>query len=391
MILSDVLTCTVPCLCSFPTLPPGVARRWICAELRSNKHLAEASPKRPSDRGAQVIVAVMRKARLTKKRSADDLGVDELTDDLGVEIDTRPASQRGSSRQSWPPSDEEDEAMDVDDDNDRDFAPGRRASSRATKKPKRPAGRRKPTADESSDEEAEESEEEEEEEEEESAGAESSAEDDAGGGGEQVEEVRHEVARRGSGGGGGGGGGGGAASSSSGVVGVRAAKPKKVVSSATLLDATSHSYEVDKILTWRWAQPELESTAAAGPGAEAAGAVVVDALKAFSQVAESGVDTGHAVGMEVELHGGARQFYIKWAGRSYHHSAWVEEEELKGMAAVKLRYFLKVREMSAAGAVTAEEARCMAKGGDRLEEIVQPDWLKAERVLDRCAWWGGSK
>jgi len=333
----------------------------------------------------------MRKARLTKKRSADDLGVDELTDDLGVEIDTRPASQRGSSRQSWPPSDEEDEAMDVDDDNDRDFAPGRRASSRATKKPKRPAGRRKPTADESSDEEAEESEEEEEEEEEESAGAESSAEDDAGGGGEQVEEVRHEVARRGSGGGGGGGGGGGAASSSSGVVGVRAAKPKKVVSSATLLDATSHSYEVDKILTWRWAQPELESTAAAGPGAEAAGAVVVDALKAFSQVAESGVDTGHAVGMEVELHGGARQFYIKWAGRSYHHSAWVEEEELKGMAAVKLRYFLKVREMSAAGAVTAEEARCMAKGGDRLEEIVQPDWLKAERVLDRCAWWGGSK
>jgi hypothetical protein len=203
--------------------------------------------------------------------------------------------------------------------------------------------------------------------------------------------VRHEVARRGSGGGGGGGGGGGAASSSSGVVGVRAAKPKKVVSSATLLDATSHSYEVDKILTWRWAQPELESTAAAGPGAEAAGAVVVDALKAFSQVAESGVDTGHAVGMEVELHGGARQFYIKWAGRSYHHSAWVEEEELKGMAAVKLRYFLKVREMSAAGAVTAEEARCMAKGGDRLEEIVQPDWLKAERVLDRCAWWGGSK
>jgi hypothetical protein len=58
-----------------------------------------------------VIVAVMRKARLTKKRSADDLGVDELTDDLGVEIDTRPASQRGSSRQSWPPSDEEDEGV----------------------------------------------------------------------------------------------------------------------------------------------------------------------------------------------------------------------------------------------------------------------------------------
>eukprot|EP00964_Phaeocystis_antarctica_P137743 scaffold102335_cov63-Phaeocystis_antarctica.AAC.6 len=72
----------------------------------------------------------MRKARLTKKRSADDLGVDELTDDLGVEIDTRPASQRaGSSRQSWPPSDEEDEAVDVDDENDGDFAPGRRASS----------------------------------------------------------------------------------------------------------------------------------------------------------------------------------------------------------------------------------------------------------------------
>ena len=44
---------------------------------------------------------------------------------------------------------------------------------------------------------------------------------------------------------------------------------------------------------------------------------------------------------------------------------------------------LKIREMSAAGAVTAEEARLMAKGGDRLEEVVQPDWLKAERVLDR--------
>ena len=60
----------------------------------------------------------MRKARLAKKRSADDLGVDELTDDLGVEIDTRPASQR--ARQSWPPSDEdeEDEAVDVDDEKD---------------------------------------------------------------------------------------------------------------------------------------------------------------------------------------------------------------------------------------------------------------------------------
>ena len=75
----------------------------------------------------------MRKARLAKKRSADDLGLDELTDDLGVEIDTRPASQR--ARQSWPPSDEEDEedeAVDVDDEKDDDFAPGRRASSRAT-------------------------------------------------------------------------------------------------------------------------------------------------------------------------------------------------------------------------------------------------------------------
>ena len=326
----------------------------------------------------------MRKARLTKKRSADELGVDELTDDLGVEIDTRPASQRaGSSRQSWPPSDEEDEAVDVDDDNDGDFAPGRRASSRATKKPKRPAGRRRTTADESSEEEAEE---EEEEEEEESAGAESSAEDDAGGG-EEVEKAGHEVARRGSGGG--GGGGGAASSSSSAVAGVRAAKPKKVLSNARLLDATSNSYEVDKILTWRWAQPEVESTTggggAAGPGAGAgsAGAAVVDALKAFSQAAESGVDTGQAVGMEVELHGGPREFYVKWAGRSYHHSAWVEEEELKGLAAIKLRYFLKIREMSAAGAVTAEEARLMAKGGDRLEEVVQPDWLKAERVLDR--------
>ena len=328
----------------------------------------------------------MRKARLTKKRSADELGVDELTDDLGVEIDTRPASQRaGSSRQSWPPSDEEDEAVDVDDDNDGDFAPGRRASSRATKKPKRPAGRRRTTADESSEEEAEEVEEEEEEEEE-SAGAESSAEDDAGGG-EEVEKAGHEVARRGSGGG--GGGGGAASSSSSAVAGVRAAKPKKVLSNARLLDATSNSYEVDKILTWRWAQPEVESTTggggAAGPGAGAgsAGAAVVDALKAFSQAAESGVDTGQAVGMEVELHGGPREFYVKWAGRSYHHSAWVEEEELKGLAAIKLRYFLKIREMSAAGAVTAEEARLMAKGGDRLEEVVQPDWLKAERVLDR--------
>ena len=327
----------------------------------------------------------MRKARLTKKRSADELGVDELTDDLGVEIDTRPASQRaGSSRQSWPPSDEEDEAVDVDDDNDGDFAPGRRASSRATKKPKRPAGRRRTTADESSEEEAEAEEEEEEEEEEESAGAESSAEDDAGGG-EEVEKAGHEVARRGSGGG--GGGGGAASSSSSAVAGVRAAKPKKVLSNARLLDATSNSYEVDKILTWRWAQPEVESTTggggAAGPGAGAAGAAVVDALKAFSQAAESGVDTGQAVGMEVELHGGPREFYVKWAGRSYHHSAWVEEEELKGLAAIKLRYFLKIREMSAAGAVTAEEARLMAKGGDRLEEVVQPDWLKAERVLDR--------
>ena len=326
----------------------------------------------------------MRKARLTKKRSADDLGVDELTDDLGVEIDTRPAGQRaGSSRQSWPPSDEEDEAVDVDDDNDGDFAPGRRASSRATKKPKRPAGRRRTTADESSEEEAEESEEEEEEEEE-SAGAESSAEDDAGGG-EEVEKAGHEVARRGSGGG--GRGRSAAASSSSAVAGVRAAKPKKVVSNARLLDATSNSYEVDKILTWRWAQPEVESSAggggAAGPGAGAAGAAVVDALNAFSQAAESGVDTGQAVGMEVELHGGPREFYLKWAGRSYHHSAWVEEEELKGLAAIKLRYFLKIREMSAAGAVTAEEARLMAKGGDRLEEVVQPDWLKAERVLDR--------
>ena len=169
----------------------------------------------------------------------------------------------------------------------------------------------------------------------------------------------------------------------------RAAKPKKVLSNARLLDATSNSYEVDKILTWRWAQPEVESTTggggAAGPGAGAgsAGAAVVDALKAFSQAAESGVDTGQAVGMEVELHGGPREFYVKWAGRSYHHSAWVEEEELKGLAAIKLRYFLKIREMSAAGAVTAEEARLMAKGGDRLEEVVQPDWLKAERVLDR--------
>ena len=95
----------------------------------------------------------MRKARLAKKRSADDLGVDELTDDLGVEIDTRPASQR--ARQSWPPSDEEDEedeAVDVDDEKDDDFAPGRRASSRATKKPKRAAKRRK-RSDESSEEE----------------------------------------------------------------------------------------------------------------------------------------------------------------------------------------------------------------------------------------------
>ena len=324
-------------------------------------------------------MAVMRKARLTKKRSADDLGVDELTDDLGVEIDTRPASQRaGSSRQSWPPSDEEDEAVDVDDENDGDFAPGRRASSRATKKPKRPAGRRKTAAEESSEEEAEESEEEEEEEEE---GEEEEEVEE-----EEVEEAEHEVARRGSSG---RGGSSGAASSSSGVAGVRAPKPKKVVSSATLLDATSRSYEVDKILTWRWAQPEVESTTggggAAGPGAGAgsAGAAVVDALKAFSQAAESGVDTGQAVGMEVELHGGPREFYIKWTGRSYHHSAWVEEEELKGLAAVKLRYFLKVREMSAAGAVTAEEASLMARGGDGLEEIVQPDWLKAERVLDR--------
>ena len=173
-----------------------------------------------------------------------------------------------------------------------------------------------------------------------------------------------------------------------------AAKPKKVVSSATLLDATSNSYEVDKILTWRWAQPEVESTAGgaaeaapgAAPGAGAAGAVVVDALKAFSQAAEPGVDTGQAgqasgqaegageaVGMEVDAAAvGAREFYIKWAGRSHHHCSWVEEEALKAMAAVKLRYFLKVREMSAAGAVSAEEARCMARGGERLEEMVQP-------------------
>ena len=87
---------------------------------------------------------------------------------------------------------------------------------------------------------------------------------------------------------------------------------------------------------------------------------------------------------------GAREFYIKWAGRSHHHCSWVEEEALKAMAAVKLRYFLKVREMSAAGAVSAEEARCMARGGERLEEMVQPDWLKVERVenIDYSKWLG---
>ena len=129
----------------------------------------------------------------------------------------------------------------------------------------------------------------------------------------------------------------------------------------------------------------------------------VDALKACSQAAgdedvagtgQASTGTGQAVGteavaMEAELHlhmrCRPRQFYIKWAGRSYHHSAWVEEEELRAVAAVKLRYFLKIRSMSAAGAVTEDEVVAMAQGGDSLEDVVQPDWLKAERVLDRRA------
>ena len=54
----------------------------------------------------------------------------------------------------------------------------------------------------------------------------------------------------------------------------------------------------------------------------------------------------------------------------YHHSAWVGEKELKGLAAVKLDYFLKRWRMSAAGAVTVEEASRMATGEESFEFIL---------------------
>ena len=277
-----------------PVAAPGLAT----ASARRN--ISGASPKLPSDDvGSGETVAT----RLTKKRSADD---------LGVEIDTRPASQRaGSSKQFCPI----------------------------------------PT-----------------------------------------EDTHEEAATR-------------RIRSSSGVVGVRAAyQPKKLISSATLLGATSNRYEVDRIIAWRWVDPvgadpeaEAEARRSAGPGArgrERKEWLVVlqneksrlshlsgcnparesitrrihhaeDALKALSfRAAEAGVEEG--MYREVELYGRPREFFITATDSPsgpYRHSAWVEEEELKGLAAVKLDYFLKRRRMSAADAVTVEEASSMARGG----------------------------
>jgi len=249
--------------------------------------------------------------------------LDELTDDLDVEIDTRPANQR--ARPTWQ-AEAEDEAEDIqdeeegDDENDRDYAPGRRISSRVAKMPKRAVQavqrrqQKKKSGGESSDEAKE---------------SRSEEEDDF----ESDEEAPHATAAEGEGGDGAEGDDGAddsedeelvlerpskRAVSSSGVVGIRAAK-KKVVGTTTLLEASTEAQDVDKILTWRWAQATRAVVGEAGPS-----------------------ETPAAQADSVRL----REFYVKWTGRSYHRCSWVEEARLRRLAEVKLRYFLKIREMS---------------------------------------------
>ena len=52
-----------------------------------------------------------------------------------------------------------------------------------------------------------------------------------------------------------------------------------------------------------------------------------------------------------------RQYYVKWASRSFHHCAWVDEAAVRERAEAKLRHFLKSREMAPPGCATAGQRR----------------------------------
>ena len=76
----------------------------------------------------------------------------------------------------------------------------------------------------------------------------------------------------------------------------------------------------------------------------------------------------------------AREYYAKWERLSHLECEWLPEERVRQLSEAKLRNFLRKREISAPGAVSAAE-RAEVAGGEAVDEVVRPAWTQPERVL----------
>ena len=67
----------------------------------------------------------------------------------------------------------------------------------------------------------------------------------------------------------------------------------------------------------------------------------------------------------------AREYYAKWERLSHLECEWLPEERVRQLSEAKLRNFLRKREISAPGAVSAAE-RAEVAGGEAVDEVVRP-------------------
>ncbi len=70
------------------------------------------------------------------------------------------------------------------------------------------------------------------------------------------------------------------------------------------------------------------------------------------------------------------EYLVRWAGKAYWHCSWVPESFLVDTAKIKLKHF-KARRAAAYDVDLPEEA-----GETEEEDVVNPDWLQADRILD---------
>ncbi|KAL1496220.1 hypothetical protein AB1Y20_016183 [Prymnesium parvum] len=74
----------------------------------------------------------------------------------------------------------------------------------------------------------------------------------------------------------------------------------------------------------------------------------------------------------------SREFYVKWMGESHHHCQWISEEETAGFSMPKLTRFLRACDLPAYRSALPHDG-----AGGTVEEVVRPEWLSVDRVLQR--------